>query len=157
VRCQISVTKKRKAASAGPFVKLSGDDLSQIGFVLQNRVSGSLKNHRDLFAFIPIAWQIRAHLALRGLRPRAFAETHSRTTTVLVNEFHASSFQRSAQRSFISERYWNFPVNDLHSTDSCHTDFRGAREVESTPSKQGTSCPHLGARNLLNHALILFT
>ena len=45
------------------------------------------------------------------------------TGTIILDEFYASGFKRSAQRSFVSGRYWDFPVNDLHPTNSCYADF----------------------------------
>jgi len=42
---------------------------------------------------------------------------------ITLDEFNASSFQGAAKRGFVCERYWNFSINDLHTTDSCHADF----------------------------------
>jgi len=50
-------------------------------------------------------------------------KAHARSAAILVNELDAGSFQRSAQSGFISERNWDFPINDLNPTDSCYADF----------------------------------
>ena len=42
---------------------------------------------------------------------------------IAIGELDAGSFQRSTQRSFISKRYWDFPINDLRPTDCCYADF----------------------------------
>jgi len=42
---------------------------------------------------------------------------------VVFDEFDAGGFQRSAQRGLVSERYRDFPINDLRSTDSCYANL----------------------------------
>jgi hypothetical protein len=51
------------------------------------------------------------------------AKSDAFSATIILDELYASSFKRSAQRGFVSGRYWDFPVNDLHPTDSCYADF----------------------------------
>jgi hypothetical protein len=51
------------------------------------------------------------------------AKSDAFSATIVLDELYASSFKRSAQRGFVSGRYWDFPVNDLHPTDSCYTDL----------------------------------
>ena len=46
----------------------------------------------------------------------------------LIDEFNASSFKSMSYRRFVSERNWNFPVNDFDLVDRCDPNLgRGAK------------------------------
>jgi hypothetical protein len=62
-------------------------------------------------------------LATGLLQQPPLTEADSLSATVMVDELNAGSFQRSTQCGFISERYWDFPINDLRPADGCYADF----------------------------------
>jgi hypothetical protein len=48
------------------------------------------------------------------------AKSDAFPAVIVFDEFNAGGFQRSAQRGLVSERYRDFPINDLRPTDSCN-------------------------------------
>jgi hypothetical protein len=54
------------------------------------------------------------------LQPLGLAKSNSFSAAIILDEFNASSFQCSAQRGFVSKRYWDLPINNLRPTNSCH-------------------------------------
>jgi hypothetical protein len=45
------------------------------------------------------------------------------SSTIVLDEFNASAFQRSAQCGFVSEGHGDFSINDFRPTDSCYANF----------------------------------
>jgi hypothetical protein len=62
-----------------------------------------------------------------------------------------------AQSRFVCESHRDFPLYDLRTTDGCHADFGGVRQVERAPSKQRSCRPQLCAGNFARHLLIFST
>jgi hypothetical protein len=57
------------------------------------------------------------------------AKSNAFSAAVIVDEFNAGGLQRSAQRGFIRERCWDFPIDDLWSSDIFCQAFANARST----------------------------
>ena len=51
------------------------------------------------------------------------AKSNAFSAAIIVDDFNAGGLQRSAQRGFIREGCWDFPIDDLDPTDSRYPDF----------------------------------
>jgi len=70
----------------------------------------------------------------------------------LFDEFNAGSFKSMSYRGFVSERNWNFPVNDLDSADRCDPNLGRGSQIEGCPPQHRPSCTHLSTRDFFCHS-----
>jgi hypothetical protein len=77
-----------------------------------------------------------------GSFPKLFfcgpSKADTEATAVLVDEFDTRGLQGLPQCGLVCERYRNFPINHLHTTDRCNAALRSFGEIKSTPPEQRT-------------------
>jgi hypothetical protein len=83
-----------------------------------------------------------------------FSKSDAFASAVLIDEINARSFKSTPYRSFVGERNWDFPVNDLDPTDRRDTHFGCSCQIKSCPSEHRPSCTHLSTRDFFCHYAI---